>query len=227
MAQEVFSENREEVPQGQGMLIVLTGPTAAGKDTLGNQLLLDTPGLQKITSYTTRPKREGEADGTNYHFIDMTTFQELAAQDAFVMVSQYGDSHYGTPKNELLQTLEGNKKLWVVSIETAGRMKDIIDEAYEPEVAQRIKDRLLILFVGVERLTVLKDRYQSRNGDIQGLKKRLENDWSAWKKYESCFEHIVMNAQRPEDILVQAQTLINTMNESLNSSANTLQGTHT
>jgi guanylate kinase len=65
------------------MLIVLTGPSGVGKDTVIRELFALDPSLEYCVSYTTRPPRPGEIDGVSYWFVDEPTFRAMIDRDEF------------------------------------------------------------------------------------------------------------------------------------------------
>ena len=64
-------------PPDRGVLFVVSGPSGVGKSTLIRRALDKIPGLRFSVSATTRPAREGEADGTDYYFISDAAFESL------------------------------------------------------------------------------------------------------------------------------------------------------
>ena len=80
-------------------MIVLIGESASGKSSIEKNLV-DNYGLKKIVSYTTRPPRNGEVDGVDYHFISDDKFYELKDQGFFAEVAQYRGWNYGTAKED-------------------------------------------------------------------------------------------------------------------------------
>lgn len=76
-------------------MIVLVGESASGKSTI-EKALVDNYGFQKIISYTTRPPRQGEVDGIDYHFISKEKFQELQSKNFFAEVGNYRGWYYGS-----------------------------------------------------------------------------------------------------------------------------------
>lgn len=72
-------------------LITITGPSGAGKDTVA-QMLSDMGGYKVICSYTTRPKREGEIDGVEHHFVEKCD----VPHDKMLAYTQYGGYEYWT-----------------------------------------------------------------------------------------------------------------------------------
>ena len=61
----------------RGLMLVLSSPSGAGKTTLARRLLDEEPGIVMSISHTTRPKRKGEKDGEDYHFVDRDTFTRM------------------------------------------------------------------------------------------------------------------------------------------------------
>lgn len=84
-------------------MIVLIGESASGKTTLANMFVEKYPGCKKIVTYTTRPKREREIDGVDYHFVSEEKFKELVKNDFFVEYAQYRNWSYGTAKEDCLK----------------------------------------------------------------------------------------------------------------------------
>lgn len=82
-------------------MIVLLGASASGKSTL-QKALMDTGKFKKIVTYTTRPPRQGEEDGVDYHFIDEDKFQSLKEGDFFIETAEYRGWHYGTAKKSCI-----------------------------------------------------------------------------------------------------------------------------
>lgn len=80
-------------------MIVLVGESASGKSSI-ERYLVDNYGYKKVVSYTTRPPREGEADGVDYHFIDNSQFRRLKIQGFFAETATYRDWYYGTAKKD-------------------------------------------------------------------------------------------------------------------------------
>lgn len=79
-------------------MIVILGESASGKTTLLKMLVEANPKYHKIVTYTTRPMRDGEVDGVDYHFIPQATFDEFVKRGFFVEHAKYRDWSYGTAK---------------------------------------------------------------------------------------------------------------------------------
>lgn len=83
-------------------MIILLGASASGKSTL-QKALINTGNFEKIVTYTTRPPRQGEKDGVDYHFISEEEFQYLKDKDFFVETATYRDWYYGTAKKDCMK----------------------------------------------------------------------------------------------------------------------------
>ena len=150
--------------------MVVSGPSAVGKDTVLDALL-SAPSplhpLQKCVSATTRPPRpkEGggmEQDGLDYHFVSPARFNEMVAQDALLEFAEYADNYYGTPRD------------WV-----AGRMARGVDVILKIEVQggmivkQKAPDAVLV-FLQPPSLEELERRLRHRGTDSDDqIAKRL------------------------------------------------------
>jgi len=86
----------------EGILFVISAPSGAGKTTLCKEVVDIFPGLRQSISFTTRPRRAGEQDGIDYHFVSAETFAAMVAEGAFAEWAEVHGNRYGTA----LATLE-------------------------------------------------------------------------------------------------------------------------
>jgi guanylate kinase len=89
----------------RGLMLVLSSPSGAGKTTLSRRLLDSQSDLVLSVSVTTRAKRPGERDGSDYHFVDSAQFESMLAQNAFLESATVFDHRYGTPKQPVMDAL--------------------------------------------------------------------------------------------------------------------------
>lgn len=80
-------------------MVVLVGESASGKSSI-EKYLAENYGYNKVVSYTTRPPREGEVDGVDYHFISVEQFYKLRGQDFFAETAMYREWCYGVAKED-------------------------------------------------------------------------------------------------------------------------------
>lgn len=90
----------------KGMLLVISGPSGAGKGTLVEKLLHKDPSFCFSVSVTTRERRKNEIDGVHYHFISEQEYDKLLEQDAFLEHASVHAHRYGTLKSEVYERME-------------------------------------------------------------------------------------------------------------------------
>ncbi|MEP7351166.1 MAG: guanylate kinase [Sphingorhabdus sp.] len=94
----VDRHNEKHELDRRGLLFVLSSPSGAGKSTLSRMLLEADEAISLSVSYTTRSPRPGEIDGVHYHFTDVATFKQMAADGEFLEWAHVFGHRYGTPK---------------------------------------------------------------------------------------------------------------------------------
>ena len=115
----------------RGLLIVLSGPSGAGKGTICSNLRAEMPNLVYSVSMTTREPRVGEVEGKNYFFRSKDEFESLLAEDSFLEYAKVYDNYYGTPKQHVMDLLDDGKSVLLeVDIQGAmhviGRFRDAV-----------------------------------------------------------------------------------------------------
>lgn len=94
-------------------IVILTGPTCAGKTTL--EKLLVEAGMLNMISTTTRERREGEVDGINYYFVSKSRFQSLLENNSLVEHVEFDGNSYGLSRAEVLRSARMGRPLVVVA----------------------------------------------------------------------------------------------------------------
>lgn len=92
-------------------MLVLSSPSGAGKTTIARALLELDDNLTLSVSATTRPKRPGEVNGKDYHFVNETQFQGMVADGELLEHAHVFGNFYGTPKAPVEETLAGGKDI--------------------------------------------------------------------------------------------------------------------
>ena len=90
----------------KGMLLVISGPSGAGKGTLVSKLLEKDPSFCFSVSVTTLSRRENEIEDVHYHFISDEEYDKLLAEDAFIEHASVHGHRYGTLKSEVYDRME-------------------------------------------------------------------------------------------------------------------------
>jgi guanylate kinase len=165
-------------------VIVISGPSGAGKGTLIREVVRRVPAITIAVSATTRERRPGEVDGREYHFVSPDDFQRLVGEGAFLEHAEYAGNRYGTLRGEVERTLAGGR--WVIlEIELAG--------------ARAIRETLpdsASVFIAPPSLAELDRRLRDRGTDSgKEIDRRLEvarGELAA----EDEFDHVIVNADR-------------------------------
>jgi guanylate kinase len=110
----------------EGVLFVLSAPSGTGKSSVARRLLEDVDGLEFSVSYTTRSRRPGERDGSDYHFVDRPAFDAMiAAGELLEWAEVYGDQLYGTGRERTLAALaEGRDLLLDIDVQGARQVRE-------------------------------------------------------------------------------------------------------
>lgn len=149
--------------QNNGMLVLFSGPSGVGKDTVLDIILDKDEKLQRSISLTTREKRSGETDGVDYYFITKDEFLNMVDDGQVLEYAQYGENIYGTPKAPVDKWLSEGKTV-ILKIEVKGAQK--IRELY-PDA--------LSIFLLPPSMQILEDRIRKRGTESeQDIEKRLE-----------------------------------------------------
>ncbi|WP_088555018.1 guanylate kinase [Calderihabitans maritimus] len=114
----------------QGLLIVISGPSGAGKGTLCSALQRKMPNLRYSISATTRPPRKGEIDGVNYYFFSKEEFLKKVEAGEFLEWAEVYGNYYGTLKSEVGKLLkQGADVLLEIDIQGAMQIKKKFPQA--------------------------------------------------------------------------------------------------
>lgn len=103
----------------KGQIVVISGPSGAGKNTVFDGLKAKMNNVVQTVSVTTRNPRDGEKDGIDYYFVTKEEFLEKIKADEFVEYVQYGENYYGTLKSEIHRLIDSGK-IVILVIEVNG-----------------------------------------------------------------------------------------------------------
>lgn len=112
---------------------MITGPSGVGKGTLIRLLLARCPGLQLSVSATTRPAREGEVNGREYHFLSRPDFDQRVEHGEFIEHAEYAGNRYGTLRSELERPAGGI--VLEIEIQGARQVRETLPEAVQVFIA--------------------------------------------------------------------------------------------
>lgn len=161
----------------RGVLFVLSSPSGAGKSTIARKLLGSEPELSMSVSYTTRPPREGEVDGKDYHFVDLEKFREMVAEHEFLEWAHVFGQRYGTPKNDVFHVLSDGRDI-LFDIDWQGAQ----------QLYQLAGGDVVRVFILPPSMAELRQRLERRATDSQEIidarMSRAENEVSHWDGYD-------------------------------------------
>jgi len=164
----------------RGKMVVISGPSGSGKSTICKKLLED-PRIVFSVSATTRPRRPGEVDGRDYHFISTEEFREKLAHGEFIEHADVFGNLYGTLRGPLEDALvHGRIYLLEIDVQGALQLKDL----GEPGI---------YVFISPPDFEELRRRLQKRGTEApEVLERRLhkaEDEYRERVKYD----HVVVN----------------------------------
>jgi len=163
------------------MLVVISGPSAVGKDTVTRRLLTLDPGLRYSVSATTRLARPGEAGGANYTFVTREEFQHMVDRGVFLEHAEYAGNLYGTLRDRVEQGRNDGHDV-VLKIDVQGA----------EQVRKEMPDSVFI-FLAPPSMQELERRQRLRDSEtVQEKAERMaiaEHEMA----YASHYEHVVVN----------------------------------
>lgn len=162
------------------LLLVLTGKTAAGKDTIMLQLLVKLPSLRRIITTTSRPMRENEENGVDYNFISESNFRQKIEKGEFIEYVEYGKNLYGTEKSQLTDNLNSNL-IWRIDPSRAGQIRQLIKDS-----------KVLVIYLTTPDEVVL-ERLKKRGLNEEEIKARMQDDKRFWEEFKNNYDFVVEN----------------------------------
>lgn len=164
-----------------GFLVVISGPSGAGKDTICNELLKRNKDMYLSISMTTRDKRAKEVDGIDYFFVDNEEFEKNIKEDNFLEYACVYDKYYGTPKSQVLDKLNNGIDVALV-IDIQGALK----------IKEKFKDAIFIFIMPPDMKTLIQ-RLIVRNSDSrEKILKRFKEDYKLVNEFNK-YNYVVVN----------------------------------
>ncbi|MFH1291617.1 MAG: guanylate kinase [bacterium] len=153
----------QEIKAKSGILVVVSSPSGGGKDSIINALLEIFKNSDRFVTTTSRPKRPGNRNGVDYHFISEKEFKKKISNDEFIEYNIYAGNYYGTQKKHLKDSL-AKYQLVFTQVEVNG--KHNLDKAGIKHIS---------IFLLPENLEILKQRIVKRGGISTGeIERRIE-----------------------------------------------------
>lgn len=165
----------------QGVLLVVSGPSGAGKGTICGMLREHLPDLGYSVSVTTRKPRTGEVDGINYFFKTVDEVKEMIANDEFLEYAEVYGNYYGTPRKYVMDQLNAGKDV-LLEIDIQGAL----------QVKEHFPDGVFV-FITPPSLDELCARIYKRGTDSEEVIKRRMASAADELTYASKYDYIIVN----------------------------------
>ncbi len=178
--------------QPEPLLIVISGPSGAGKDSVVNRLAargrLD---FHFVVTATSRPPRPGEQDGVDYFFVTRQKFEAMIANGELLEYARVYDDYKGVPKEQVRQAMESGKDVVMrVDVQGAATIRKLCPEA-------------LLIFISTETEDILINRLIHRDTDSdEQIKVRIDQMEAEYIQAQN-FDYVVLNRDQMLDAAVQ------------------------
>jgi guanylate kinase len=188
-------------PARQGLLFILSSPSGAGKTTISRRLLAADRQLEFSVSATTRPMRDGEQDGREYHFRSRAQFMEMVSEGQMLEHAEVFGNLYGTPRKPVEAAIDAGRDV-IFDVDWQGAQQ--IDNS-------PLRNAVVSVFILPPSIAELEARLRARAKDsdavIQGRMDKSRDEISHWGAYqyvlinrdiEACTEQVaaILQAER-------------------------------
>jgi len=162
-------------------LYIVSAPSGAGKTSLVKQLIATVEDLTVSVSHTTRPKRDGEVDGVDYHFVSQETFKQMIGEGAFLEHAQVFDNFYGTAQETVQQNLDnGLDVILEIDWQGAAQIRKMMPDCQS-------------IFILPPSIEVLEQRLRHRGQDDEAVIARRMRDAVNEMSHYAEFDYLVVN----------------------------------
>jgi guanylate kinase len=169
----------------RGLMLVLSSPSGAGKTTLSRLLLQSDRKVELSISVTTRPRRRGEVNGRDYHFIDRARFDDMVARGELLEWAEVFGHRYGTPRQPAIKALQAGRDV-LFDIDWQGTQQlrekartDLVSVFILPPTVKELERRL-------------KRRAQDSKSVIGSRMAKAAGEMSHWPEYD----YVIVNRDK-------------------------------
>jgi guanylate kinase len=171
----------------RGLMLVLSSPSGAGKTTLSRLLLKADRQVELSISVTTRPKRRGEIDGRDYHFIDVARFEAMVRSGRLLEWAEVFGHRYGTPRTPVEKALRAGRDV-LFDIDWQGTQ----------QLREKARDDLVSVFILPPTAKELERRLERRAQDSRSIigarMAKAAGEMSHWPEYD----YVIVNRDKKD-----------------------------
>jgi len=171
----------------RGLMLVLSSPSGAGKTTLSRLLLKADRHVELSISVTTRPKRRGEVDGRDYHFIDLMRFEAMVKSSRLLEWAEVFGHRYGTPRAPVEKALRAGRDV-LFDIDWQGTQ----------QLREKARDDLVSVFILPPTAKELERRLERRAQDSRAIigarMAKAAGEMSHWPEYD----YVIVNRDKKD-----------------------------
>lgn len=164
-----------------GKLVILSGPSGVGKDTVIDHWRKCNPDVERVVAYTTRQPRDGESDGIDYNFVPEERFKQLADEGAFLEWKEVYGNYYATPLRDM-EKLLADGKIAVLKIDVQGAL-----------TAMELRPDAITIFILPPNLEELERRIHDRNSDPADVIMKRQQKAMEEIRQSSKYQHRIVN----------------------------------
>lgn len=191
----------------RGILMIVSGPSGAGKDTVCQKLVENHPNAWISVSCTSREPRKGEVEGESYFFLTREEFEKKIADGELLEYAEYTGNYYGTPRDKVNELLEqGRDVILVIEVQGAQKVKELVPDA-------------LFVFILPPNMKELKRRLTNRGTDsADKILKRFKRAYQEINEL-SKYNYVVINddaelaAHKMQSILISERCRVDRIEE--------------
>jgi guanylate kinase len=185
MARDARNRKKQKGVARRGLMFVLSSPSGAGKTTLSRLLLRADRNVKLSVSVTTRPKRRGEIDGRDYHFIDPGRFTAMVKSGDLLEWAEVFGHRYGTLRRPVLEALRAGRDV-LFDIDWQGTQ----------QLREKARDDLVSVFILPPTVKELERRLHRRAQDSEEIigarMAKAAGEMSHWPEYD----YVIVNTDK-------------------------------